>query len=182
MKYVYHSSPTQEFKEIKKNNSMDRGEYVFGSPHLEVSAAFLGRKGGDFTCGLGHEDNGKMYLCERFQGALEYRYNKPGSIYFLDSVNFREDKNLWWAEVISDRNEEVLKEMRIERPVDFLYELQEKGKLDIYRYPDRPAVIPDNDFDLVDRAIHWSRAFGEDVLRSMKKYHPHLMDKVISQL
>jgi len=50
----------------------------------------MGTKGGDFTCAVGRDPNtDKPYICERFKGAFDLRYDGvKGSIYVLPGENF----------------------------------------------------------------------------------------------
>lgn len=183
MKYAYHSSPVHNLKKIKAKENMDKGKYVFASPFLEVSAAFLGRAGGDFTCSIGKDIDNKLYICERFDGALKHRYGVSGSIYYLDSKNFKTDEKLWWGEVVSNKDEIVKKEIVVDNALSFLYNLEKEGKINIYKYPNRPNRLPGDDSDLVKRAVIWSKTLDKNkTLDMVKKYHPNLLDRVLEEL
>ena len=72
---VYHSSKKQGIKTLKPNKSTHGEEWVYATSTLEMSAVFLSGRGGDLTCQVGRENSsGKVYICERFQNAFDYRY------------------------------------------------------------------------------------------------------------
>ncbi len=39
-------------------------------------------------------------------------------------------------------------------------------------------MIPDNDEDLVERGIVWTRQFGDRILEDIRKFHPNLLERV----
>lgn len=71
-----------------------------------------------------------------------------------------------------------LQEIRVEDAAEYLLGLEREGKLLIVRYPEKIAGIPVDDEDLVVRAVVWYRRFGPSVLRELRHYHPHLLERV----
>ncbi len=54
----------------------------------------------------------------------------------------------------------VLSELRVPDVERHLLHLNEQGKLHMYFYPDRPYFIPEDDEDLIWRAVLWSPEAG----------------------
>jgi hypothetical protein len=149
-----------------------------------MSAVFLARLGGDFTCAVGREPNtGIPYICERFTGAFDLRYGGArGSIYILPADNFLAGRTQWEEEVVCCGPAVPLQEMHVADAREYLLQLAKEGKLIIKYYPDRTADIPEDDEDLVSRAAMWCKQFGEAVLEQVKYYHPGLLDRVLRRL
>jgi len=160
---------------------------VYATKDPALAACFLGNLGGDFTCAIGRDPKtGKPFLCERFPGAFELRYrNVRGSIYVLPGESFLEGQTGWKEEVVSPVPVTPLEEIPVEDAAEYLLGLEREGKLLIVRYPEKIADIPEDDEDLVLRAVVWYRRFkpfGFLVLRELGKYHPHLVNRVKSAL
>ncbi len=145
-----------------------------------MAACFLGSLGGDFTCTVGRDPaTGSPYICERFSGAFDMLYGGiKGSIYVLPGDKFREGETQWDEEVISSNLIVPLREIIINNVKQFLLDLSKQGKLIIRFYPDKIANIPEDDEDLVYRAIIWARKFGDSVIAELANYHPHLVERV----
>mgnify|MGYP007109717763 CR=1 FL=1 len=159
------------------------GRWVYATKDPVLAACFLGSLGGDFTCAVGRDpDTGKPYICERFQGAFELRYRGvSGSIYVLPGGSFLEGKTPWEEEVVSPEPVVPLREIRVPDAAEYLLRRELEEKLLIVRYPRRIAGIPEDDEDLVCRAVIWYRRFrplGFLVLRELSRYHPHLLPRV----
>ncbi|WP_102398923.1 hypothetical protein [Haloimpatiens massiliensis] len=181
MKRVYHSSIIQNLKILNPVKSTHGVEYVYGTKDLVMSAVFLSGFGGDFTCCVGRDkDTGKPYICERFQGAFDLRYNlKFGSIYVLPGDTFIKGKTHWSEEVVSTVAVEPIEEIKINDAKKYLEELEVQGMLLIVKYPDKIDEIPNDDEDLVERAVVWSKMRGDIILEQIKKFHPNLLSRVI---
>ena len=146
-----------------------------------MSALFLSHIGGDLTCAVGRDDeSGLPYACERFAGAFDHRYRgKSGSIYVLLSDGFVEGKTKWSEEVVREEAVAPIEEIFVEDTYQYLLDFVDAGRLLLSRFPDRKSVIPDDDEDLVIRGITWSRRFGDNVLSEFRKYHPHLVPRIL---
>ena len=86
----------------------------------------------------------------------------------------------WEEEVVSPAPVTPLAEIRVDDAAEYLLRLERERKLLIVRYPGRIAGIPEDDEDLVRRAVIWHRRFrpfGFLVLRELGKYHPHLVPR-----
>ena len=159
------------------------GRWVYATKDPVLAACFLGSLGGDFTCAVGRDpDTGKPYICERFQGAFELLYRGiSGSIYVLPGESFQEGKTPWEEEVVSPEPVVPIREIRVPDAAEYLLGLERVRKLLIVRYPGRIAGIPEDDEDLVCRAMIWYRRFrplGFLVLRELSRYHSHLLPRV----
>jgi hypothetical protein len=180
MDVVYHSSPTQGLNVITPNKSTHGQDWVYATKSIEMTAVFLSRYGGDFTCTPGWDNKqNKAYICERYQGAFDERYkNKKGSIYVLPSTTFSSGKTSWKAEVVSLVEVIPLNEIVINDLKQYLLVLLDEGKLDIKYYPYKHPWFPQDDEDLVEKGIRWTRQFGDQTLDQIKKFHPNLLDRV----
>ena len=177
---MYHSSIEQDLKVIKPNKSAYGENWIYATKTIEMSAVFLSGKGGDLTCQVGRDSTtGKVFICERFKDAFDYRYNNTsGSIYFLPKDKFINDKTGWDEEVVCSDAVEILKEIKIIDTKEYLLNLNEQEKIILLRYPNKIGNIPENDEDLVYRGIIWTRQFGKEVLNDFKKLHPNLVTRI----
>lgn len=181
---VYHSSQRQGLEVIEPKESTHGEKWVYATKDLAASAVFLSGIGGDFTCSIGRDPLAdKIYVCERFAGALDYRYKgKAGSIYTLPADSFEENRTQWEEEVVSQSAVKPIAESRIHDAQEYLLNLKREGKLIIKCYPDKIANIPSDDEDLVQRGIHWTNKFGNRILEQIKFYHSHLLERVVQGL
>ena len=61
----------------------------------------------------------------------------------------------------------------------YLIDLQDEGKIQIFLHDQRPSWIPDDDQDLVDRMVQWTKENpGSDWLAYAEKHHPHLLNRI----
>lgn len=178
---VYHCSLKSGLKKLTPKPSTHKTPWVYATKDIAISAMFLGDNG-DFICQTGIY-NGIPQIYERFKGAFDYAYNnKKGSIYVLDGKNFKEGMTTWSAEVVSEFEEQVLEEIAVENVEQFLLKLQKEGKLKIYFYPEVPPYAPKDKSDVIERAVKWTKDFGEHTLGQIEKFHPDILDKVIEAL
>jgi len=155
--------------------------WVYATWDIVMSAAFLGTAGGDFTCQVGRDDEtGIPFIVERFEGALKLRYgNVRGSIYVLPGDKFVAGKTQWPEEVICSESVASLQELQVEDVEEHLLQLAREHKLRIIRYSERNVG---DDEDLVYRAVIWTRQFGDSILDQIKRYHPHLYERVLQAM
>jgi len=180
-KYVYHSSSIQGLTEISPNTSTHKHAWVYALESKELSALFLANWS-DFQLAFG-SINGQWYVCERISQALEKIYkNKKGSIYKLKADNFKRNQTSWKAELVSELSEKVIEETKIADALKFILNLTKQKKLKIYYYPDLPANFPKDKSDLINKAVQWTKEFGEETLDQVKIYHPEIIQKVKSHL
>jgi hypothetical protein len=180
---VYHGSSKRGMKEIKPQDGSHGKKWVYGTKDLVVSACFItGFGGGDFAYYKGRDvQTGKFCICERFQGAFEKLFQGvKGSIYELASETFKENMTQWQEEVVSEQAVTPLREIKIENNFDFLSEFEKNGELIIKRFPEKTKEIPDDDEDLVFRAIIWSKQFDRNVIEKFIKMHSVLYQALVA--
>ena len=183
-KYVYHSSQIQGLDEIKPRKSSHNESWVYATKDIVMAAAFLGTLGGDFTCSVGRDKKmGKPFICERFEGAFDLRYEGvKGSIYTLLGDTFMEGRTQWDEEVISEQSIKPIRETVVSNVKEYLLKLAEEDSLAIKYYPEKIAYIPEDDEDLVYRAAIWYKHAGEEIIERVRKYHPNLILRVMQAI
>jgi len=176
---LYHASSVQGLSQLVPSAST-HGTWVHAVADPVLAACFLATTGGDLTCAVGRDrKTGVPYVCERFAGAFDRRYaGKPGSVYELSGEGFLAGCTPWEEELVSSEPVEVLQETPIEDAAVHLRSLAERGRLQLVPYPKRIDGIPEDDLDLVERAVLWHRQFGDAVLEGFASYHPSLMKRI----
>ncbi len=177
---VFHASQQGGLKVIHPRRSTHGKPWVYATKDPVMAGCFLGTQGGDFTCAVGRDPKtGKPYVCERLAGALDMRYGGVrGSIYILPGDRFLDGQTQWEEEVVCPEPVVPLGEIRVPDAGEHLFRFERQGKLLILRYPERIAGIPDDDEDLVYRAVVWTRTFGAGVVEKFAQLHPHLVERV----
>lgn len=156
MKYVYHGSNISNLKMIKRNKSTHNKNWVYGTYSKAISTIFVGSNGNDLYYNLsGNGIDSPIELVERKQGMFNKIFNISGSIYKLDSKNFKSNMTGWSPEVVSDQDEKVLGEERINNVMDELIKLDKLKKIKLYFYPDRPNYVPLDNSDLIPKVKGW---------------------------
>ncbi len=177
IEWVYHASPVQGLTEIVPHISTHGQRWVYATDDRTVAAIFLGRLGGDFTCASGIYQ-GKPYLCERFAGAFDRRYGPAsGSIYVLPPAGFLAGQTSYSKDLVCSRPVKPLEEIRIASAKNYLLGLAAEGKLVIKFHPER-FCIPDDDEDLVQKAVRMHQRGSSNVLEQVEAFHPQLLRRV----
>jgi hypothetical protein len=176
---VYHASSHQDLARLKPAPST-HGTWVYAVADAALAACFLSGLGGDLTCAVGRErGTGRPYLCERFRGAFEHRYgSKSGSIYILDGKDFLKGQTPWEEEYVCEHAVQPREEIQIDDAAAYLERLRRAGEIALVRYPERVDGIPEDDSDLVERAVIWTHRFGPSALRQFEEYHRALMPRI----
>ncbi len=178
---LYHASPIQGLTQIVPRVGTHGQSWVYAADDIAVAAVFLGRLGGDFTCASGVH-NGRPYLCERFAGAFEQRYGKAsGSLYVLPGNGFFAGQTSYSKDLVSAEAVTPLEERRVENAKDYLLRLAAEGKIVIKLYPER-CCIPNDDSDLVNKAVRMYAQFGPKVLDQVQEFHSGLLDRVRDEI
>lgn len=181
MRYVYHGSKTRNLTVIKKNKSTHNHSWVYGTYSKALSLIFISSKGNDLYYYLGG-DGSKEYpyiLVERKKGMFKEIFNESGSIYYLDNKNFISAKTGWSGEVVSEYDEPVIKEEKINNLYNELLKLDKMGKIKIYLYPNRPKWLPIDNSDLIEKVKKWeSRGFNVDTFFVI---YPELKEKYLKE-
>ncbi len=186
---VYHSSKVQGLRQIIPQKNIHRGDRVciYAAWDIVMSVVSLVDIGCVFFCTVGRDsETGKPFICERFKGAFDLRYgNVKGSIYVLPGEEFIEDKTKEREEVVCEVTVIPLREIRIDNVKKHLLQLVEENELIVKYYPKRIAGIPEDDEDLVHRAVSLIKQKirpVDEVLGRIKKYHPNLLDRVLQAI
>ncbi len=183
-KIVYHASPKQGLKILEPKESTFPDKLVYACEDKVMTAFFLGRTLGDFSCSIKRQSKtGLPAICERFNGGLELRYDHPASIYWLDGSTFYKRGGPYWREeVVSEKAVVPIKEEKITNAKDYLLELAKEGKIILARYPEKISGFKEDDEDLVDKAVKFIRMGKKDLLKEIKPYHPHLINRILKKL
>lgn len=158
-KKVYHGSIHQGLKIIRKNKSTHGKSWVYATLSKAISVIFISNKGSDlyyYLSGDGTENN-QVILVERKEGMFKDIFNVSGSLYTLNGKNFISSKTSWSAEMVSEFDENVLHEEHINNVFEKLKELNDRGELKLYLYPNRPAFLPKDNSDLIPKVIRWRK-------------------------
>ena len=182
IKYVYHGSSQQGLKIIKKNKSTHGKPWVYATLSKTISTIFISNKGSDLYYYLNGdgEENNPVILVERKENMFKDIFNISGSIYTLSGKNFISGKTGWSAEVVSESDEDVIHEENIDNVFEKLKELNDKGELQLYIYPNRPTFIPKDNSDLIPKVISWGKR-GINIDQFFKLY-PKLKEQYLNQL
>ena len=180
---VYHGTTVQGLKYLEPYLSTHKKRFVYASCSIAMAALFIPSEHGDYLTKIGLEDKKKLYIAERLPNILVKLYkNLTGSIYELDGKQFHHMDGLMSIECVSSKNVPVKNEITIPDVLNLLYEFERKGLLSIYKFDNLPSWIPTDKSDLVEKSVQWTLEFGDDTLKSLKKFHPELVDIVIERV
>ncbi len=184
MKYVYHGSKIQGLKKLNKRSSTHRQEWVYATPSKVAAIIFISNGGNDLVYSLSGKGTNEspIVLVERKQGMFDKVFDLPGSLYTLKGDNFQSGKTGWWAEVISEYEEEIINEEYIDNVLLKLNELAIQGKLQLYKYPNRPDFIPLDNSDLIPKIINWNKRGFENSIKEFLQLYPELANKLYEQM
>lgn len=175
MNCIYHGSRTSGLKIIKKHISTHQKECVYAVDSEVIAMLFCHNENchGDYDINISIQ-NGIPTLVERWPGILEKIYRSNASLYKLDSKNFNHYDYLWQPEVISFFDEPVLEEIPVPDVLEKLRTYQKEGRLVIYDYPSRPAGIPLDNSDLIERAEKFEKMGIKGAKEELFKLYPQL--------
>lgn len=183
MGHVYHGSSTHGIKRLEPKKST-HGTYVYATEHKPLAVHFSGRCGDDFTYALGHFGSSKdspWELVELIPGALEKMYSNSSSVYTFSDETFK-DIHTGFSEVVSEVGVDVVSEEKYNSVYEAMMQLEKEGLVKIYRYPDRPKIIPQDSSHLIDKLKNYSKISGRKTtkrdLDRLFVMHPELMDKI----
>lgn len=129
----------------------------------------------DFKFSVGKDlKSGQYFICERVQESLYTALKGKGASIYELKGSF----SLWMDNLAVDLPCEVAGEEIIDDLFDYLFELMGRGLLRVCLYPNKINGIPEDDQDLVNRAILQYRMYGERVLKEIEIYHPQLLIRV----
>jgi hypothetical protein len=170
---VYHSSLTSGLTHITPHISAHGQAWVYATEDIVMSSVFLTRTNDfDFVCASGDYE-GMPILIERFAGAFNHAYEgMKGSIYVLPRTTFIADQTPWSTELISTEEVMPLQEIVVPDAKALLLQYMAEQRLVIKWYPERVPDIPDDDEDLVQKAVELN------AMDEIARYHPHLLPRV----
>ena len=151
MKFVYHGSKEHNLKRLEPRKST-HGNYVYATSDKVLALHFSARCGDDLVYDIGHFDNDKFgpwELVENIPGGLEKMYSNSSSIYTLSSETFK-NINTGFEEVVSNTSVDVIDEEYYESVYDEIMNLEKKGLIKIYRYPNQPNNFKKNGLNIFD--------------------------------
>ena len=169
---VYHGSPKGDLKEITAHKSTHQKECIYATDNLVVALLFMGKGNGDLDTRLSSKDK-IPELVERRSGVLEKLYNKEGYLYVLDGATFSHQPYLWSLEMISFEKKLVpFKKIFYPNILKAIEEEEKQGNLILYRYPKRPADMPSDNSDLIDKYINFEKRGLKGSIEYLLKIYP----------
>lgn len=180
---LYRGTKIAGLKEMKPRLVNHDKPYVYATTD-KIEAIIYSVKGGNlnYTNIYGYDDDNKRCLIERKENCLEEIYNVEGRYYILDETNFEKHEELGVGEneYVSELPVKVIEEITIPNVWEYFKELESKGELKIYRYPNRPKSYPSDDSDLIECATMMYAQMGDiDIAFGLLlKHHPELEERV----
>lgn len=154
--------------------------WVYATKNKAIATIFISNKGNDLYYYLSYnQKDNSVILVERKENMFQNIFNISGSIYTLNGKNFVSGKTNWSAEVVSNFDEIVIHEEYINNVFEKLKELNNKGELKLYLYPNRPNFIPKDNSDLLSKVIKWEKQ-GINIEMFFKIY-PELKEKYLNK-
>ncbi len=157
-KYVYHGSSIPNLKIIKPSISTHREKWVYATASKAIATIFLSPMHSDYYYYLaGNGITSEVVLVERKPEMFKKIFAFSGYIYQLNADNFESGKTGWSAEVVSEKEEKVVKTYYVENIYDELVKLNEAGLIRLYLYPNRPSNVPLDNSDLIAKVARWHK-------------------------
>lgn len=174
---LYHCSLIQGLTLLAPQVSTHGHAWVYATDNPDLSSVFLTRCD-DFVRATGmYEDEGRPCIVERFAGAFDHAYaGVQGSIYVVPADTFVAGQTSFPYEHVSSESVVPLREILVADAKAHLLQLVAEGRLIIKYYPERIPCIPDDDEDLVRKAVQ------ENCLDKIQRYHPQLLPRVLHAL
>lgn len=178
MEKLYHGSSKEGIKRLEPMKST-HGTYVYATPDKELSIIFSGRCGDDLTYTLYKEnENDPWIIVERIPKAFDTMFSNESSIYTVNDSFFK-NIHTGFSEVVSEVGVDVLKEEKILNVYNSIKEMEKKGKVKLYIYPNRPDRIPNDDRDLIEKIINQCQRNNENITKNKFKrllfLHPNMI-------
>ena len=183
MEYVYHGSSKVHGIKTMTPHESTHGNYVYATDDKTIATVMAHKPAGDLIFSFARiEKDGPFDLVERIPYAFDKMFDTDFSLYTLDASKFK-DIHTGFNEVVSDTDVDVLKEEVYPSLKDEIAKLAMEGKVRIYRYPERPEYIPEDDSDLLERARqYYERKNDYDgKVREMCRFiflHPNLENDI----
>ncbi len=158
---VYHVSDTPGIRVLQPRVSTHKKPYVYAIDNL-VTGLLFGVKKDDFDFLITTDQEGRPVVYECYPDAFLQKYGgRSCSIYELSEEGFVRGATSWAAELVSERETQVLRETVVPDLYSRLLEEEEQGNLVLHRYQDtseykKMIVIP-----IVDRLIQFDVLDGD---------------------
>jgi len=161
---MYHGSPISEIEVFMPRMSTHGKSLVYAAKSMD-SVILYCAKWNDFQVTCGSDD----VIVERYQGALDELYkNKKGYIYILDGSAFKFDEHC--NDFVSNEPVKVIECVTINNLYDVVM-----AKYNVFKYPNKPSWVPDDDSDIISHAIKIVEMCGDKgVFEYVKTKFPHL--------
>lgn len=179
-KYVYHGSSVGGLKTLIPKKSTHLKPYVYATTNRTIALIFMAQSNGDLDTvisGCGTVDKPSV-LVERWDGAFQKNYRNPGYLYTLNSKNFKKEDGLWDPEVVSENEEGIIKEEYISSIYDELIKHSKKGEIILYNYPNRPAYIPLDNSDLIEKYSIYENSGIKGALKNVLNVYPEFENEI----
>ena len=181
MGIVYHGSKTHGLKRLEPRKST-HGVYVYATPEKVLALNFSGRCGDDLTYYIGRfstEKDEPWQLVENIPGAFDKMFSNSSSIYSFSDETFK-DIHTGFTEVVSEVGVDVIKEEYCENVFDGLLKAEQEGLVKIYRYPNKPEGLKED--DILDKWRHYKVDFNKEFTKNefdrLCYLHPNLLPKI----
>lgn len=176
MTNLYHGSSISGMKQLEPHIST-HGNFLYATRSKELAIIFSNRAGDDMTFSLFRTSAQEPWqLVERIPNGFPIMFENSASIYTIDDKSFS-DIHTGFDEVVSKVPTTVLNEERIPNVYQKIQELGETGAIAIYRYPNRPKEIPQDDSDLLAK-VSRNGTLPIDQVARLLFLHPNLLDQV----
>lgn len=170
---LYHVSKTPGLKVLKPQASTHGVPYVYAVENL-VTGLLFGAKHDDFYFFIATE-NGVPLLMECYPGALREVYEgKSCAVYEIAETGFQRGKTTWSAELVSELETPILREISVPNLYARLLEEEQKGRLIVRRYEDTVAYKHLVSEHIADRLIRFDMVYSEN--ERLRTHYGRLMD------
>ena len=182
MGLVYHGSANGGLETIQPRKSTHGKEYVYAARHRAIALLFLCRWN-DFLLTLETSGSGKnlrIALTERYENALTDIFSKKqGFLCTLRDEGFFALDNGWEHEVVCESAKTPLRCEAINDVELAIKALEGLGILRVFRYPSRPGHIPQDDSDMLQKAVELYELSGDAYnAKYCAKRFPHLENEI----
>ncbi|PKM87729.1 MAG: hypothetical protein CVU85_05275 [Firmicutes bacterium HGW-Firmicutes-10] len=180
METIYYSSYISGLKVISSDSAEPGLSEKTGCKNKVASLLDFISKNNDFSYTIGKDlKSGQCFLCERYEKSIfSTLKGKKVSIYQLKPCVKDSVETYWSDRYIINEGCEVLKEEIITDLYEFLTILDKNKLMRICYFPEKINGIPQDDQDLVDRAIIKYRMYGESIMKVVMEHHPQLFERV----
>ena len=131
---LYHVSPESGLKTIQPHTSTHKKAYVYAVENM-VTGLLFGVKMDDFDFIISTGDDDVPCVYECYPDAFRKVYQgKSCSVYIVDDSGFQRGMTSWSAELVCEKEVEVIHEIVIDDLYKRFLEEEQNGRLNIFRY------------------------------------------------